>query len=165
VTPQEKAKDSRLKRIYCRDLAWYNNTFARQHGGCAICGRAPGTLGLFVDHDHHWVTKGMDSLEILRYKAYDKVFYTATAFKGTQDEITASGKTKGEVRKAIKRLLVGQSVRGLLCMICNRKIVGVIERFKVPIDNIHAYLHKHMKGYQYAVCFVNGQGEVTAPSV
>jgi hypothetical protein len=166
LTPQEKAKNSRLRRIYCRDLAWYRSTFAAQNGGCAICGRAPGTLGLFVDHDHHWVTDGMGSLEILKHKDMrGKVFYRATAFKDTKDEITTSGKTKGEVRKHIKRFLVGQSVRGLLCMVCNRKVVGVIERFKIPIGAIHAYLYKHMKGFQYAVSFINGQGEVAAPPV
>jgi hypothetical protein len=34
-----------------------------------------------------------------------------------------------------------ESVRGLLCGMCNRKIVGVIERFKVTPERIAAYLH------------------------
>ena len=34
-------------------------------------------------------------------------------------------------------------VRGLLCMICNRKILGCIERFKVPPMNIVNYLKKY----------------------
>jgi hypothetical protein len=33
-----------------------------------------------------------------------------------------------------------ESVRGLLCMMCNRKIVGVIERYKVKPARIAAYL-------------------------
>lgn len=33
-----------------------------------------------------------------------------------------------------------ESVRGLLCGMCNRKIVGVIERFKVTPERIAAYL-------------------------
>ena len=35
------------------DDATYYVMLAKQHGGCAICGRPPKTRRLHVDHDHH----------------------------------------------------------------------------------------------------------------
>ena len=71
----------------------YNKIFEEQGGVCKICGRAPKTVSLNVDHCH----------------AYEK----------------ATGKIK---------------IRGLLCGMCNRRIVGVIERFKVDAQKVADYL-------------------------
>lgn len=34
-------------------------------------------------------------------------------------------------------------VRGLLCMICNRKIVGLIERYKIPLKALIMYFRTY----------------------
>lgn len=39
----------------------------------------------------------------------------------------------------------GKCTRGLLCFICNKKVVGVIEKYKVPADKVAAYLTKYAK--------------------
>lgn len=33
-------------------------------------------------------------------------------------------------------------VRGLLCMTCNRKIIGLIEKYKIPVKRIVEYFQK-----------------------
>jgi hypothetical protein len=52
MTPQEKAKDRRLRRIYGITLAEYKKLLAVQSGVCFICGRAPAATALHVDHKH-----------------------------------------------------------------------------------------------------------------
>ncbi len=53
MTPAERARDRRLKRLYGIDSATYRRMLAAQNGGCAICGRAPKAgQNLYVDHDH-----------------------------------------------------------------------------------------------------------------
>jgi len=37
----------------------------------------------------------------------------------------------------------GKCVRGLLCMICNHKVIGMIEKFKIPPMAIVGYLNKY----------------------
>jgi hypothetical protein len=36
----------------------------------------------------------------------------------------------------------GRCNRGLLCMICNRKVIGVLERFAIPADRVAEYMAK-----------------------
>ena len=86
-SPKDKAADDRLRKLYGKSLAWYNEQLARQGGGCAICQRKPGRLRLAVDHNH---------------------------------------------RTSI--------VRGLLCMTCNRKVLGVIEKFRICPQWVIDYL-------------------------
>lgn len=79
-TAQEKARRSRLKRLYNITPEEYDLILEYQGGGCAICGRPPGKTRLAVDHNHtSGLTRGLlcwqhnaglakfgDSLEYLR---------------------------------------------------------------------------------------------------
>lgn len=49
---QEKAKDSRLKRVYGITLAEYNELLQHQDNKCYICHRPPINTTLAVDHKH-----------------------------------------------------------------------------------------------------------------
>lgn len=52
LTPQERAKDRRLRRIYGITWLEYCALLRAQKGGCAICGRKPTRNLLSVDHHH-----------------------------------------------------------------------------------------------------------------
>ncbi|MBV9043118.1 MAG: endonuclease VII domain-containing protein, partial [Acidimicrobiia bacterium] len=45
-------RKSHLKRTFGLSEADYERILASQDGGCAICGRLPGSRNLHVDHDH-----------------------------------------------------------------------------------------------------------------
>jgi Recombination endonuclease VII len=45
-------RDAHLRRTFGFSTAGYEALLAAQGGGCAICGRVPGTAALHVDHDH-----------------------------------------------------------------------------------------------------------------
>lgn len=54
MTPQEKRRDSHLKRTYGITLEDYTVLYKRQRGMCKVCRRSATSLGqtLSVDHDH-----------------------------------------------------------------------------------------------------------------
>lgn len=52
MTPQERARDARLKKLYGISSIEYEQILAWQGGVCAICGRPPKSRRLHVDHDH-----------------------------------------------------------------------------------------------------------------
>jgi len=45
-------RKSHLKRTFGLNEADYDRILAQQGGGCAICGRLPGSRNLHIDHDH-----------------------------------------------------------------------------------------------------------------
>ncbi|KKM07229.1 hypothetical protein LCGC14_1736070 [marine sediment metagenome] len=49
---KNKVASANLQRKYGITLADYDRMLKKQHGGCAICGRAPKTRRLDIDHDH-----------------------------------------------------------------------------------------------------------------
>lgn len=51
MTPAEKTKDARLRRIYGISLAQWQEILDYQGGGCAICGRSKGVV-FTTDHSH-----------------------------------------------------------------------------------------------------------------
>jgi hypothetical protein len=91
-TPQERARERRLQKLYKISASQADAMFERQGNKCKICGRRPKKVRLNIDHDHEAEKTG---------------------------------------------LLV---VRGALCGICNHKILGMIERYKVSPEAIVAYL-------------------------
>lgn len=52
MTPQEQARDARLRRLYGITSSDYDVILAWQNGRCAGCGTLPKSRRLHVDHDH-----------------------------------------------------------------------------------------------------------------
>jgi hypothetical protein len=91
-TPQERARERRLLKLYKISPEQADAMFASQGNKCKICGRRPKKVRLNIDHDH-------------------------------------AAEKQGKL-----------VVRGGLCSICNHKILGMIERYKVPPEAIVKYL-------------------------
>jgi hypothetical protein len=144
MSPKDRAADLRLRRIYGITLAEYNRKLKEQAGRCAICRRPPRKLRLGVDHNH-----AIERTKVLTAPANlpgGKAF-VASAFV-THDgksgvTVTGLAETKAEAIAQVKLKLKRRSVRGLLCMICNRKVLGSMERFKVRPDAVQQYLQYH----------------------
>ena len=107
MTPSEKARDARLRRIYKKTLAESKAELAEQGGGCAICGRS---AKQFIMNQDHW--------------------HGCCAAK----------------RKDKNKDYCGKCCRGQLCFLCNKYVIGVLERQKLPaielVEKILAYLKK-----------------------
>jgi hypothetical protein len=104
LTPSEKAKDARLRRIYKTTLDAVTAQLKEQGGGCAICGRSATKYIMNLDHSHDCC---------------------------------------GSKRKDKNKDYCGLCNRGLLCYICNRKVIGAIERWKklgVDVERAIEYL-------------------------
>ena len=111
----DRATDLRLIKEYGKGLAWYNEQFELQGGGCAVCGDPPGTRRLHVDHDHRW-TKVK-----IRPKNYPDCWQAEADYCGQQFYSTA--RTKSEALTEVKEKLKAASVRALLCHRCNRSLI------------------------------------------
>ena len=120
--------DLRLRRTFGITLDEYNVRLADQGGVCKICGRPPGTKRLAVDHDHKF---DRIKITIIKY---------GNAFKGSCPTFPSSvlirtyvGITKIEVRKSLRLYLRRKSIRGIICVNCNRglqKFYDKPERFE-----------------------------------
>jgi hypothetical protein len=49
---KDRAKDRDMHRMYGVGKAWYDALLEKQNGVCAICGKAPITNRLAIDHNH-----------------------------------------------------------------------------------------------------------------
>ena len=104
MTPSEKARDARLRRIYKKTLAESKAELAEQGGGCAICGRSAKQFIMNQDHAHDCC---------------------------------------GSKKKDKNKDYCGLCNRGQLCYLCNRKVVGAIERWAkwgVEVERVVEYL-------------------------
>ena len=153
MLPKERAADLRLQRLYGITLDEYNQQLKRQNGRCAICKRPPKRLRLAVDHNH---ATERSKITVSRRAVPLSYIWTATAYVGS-DIISAEGYDKATVTALVRAKLRRRSVRGLLCWVCNRKILGVMERFKVRPAAVAAYL----KQYDPSNPLVNSQQEMS----
>lgn len=142
LSKRDRAADLRLRRVYGKSLAWYNKQLKIQDGCCAICRRLPKKLRLAVDHNH-----AVERTQIKLFRSNPDDGWLASAFVTTDGktgiDVTGCGETKAEATAMVKLKLKCRSVRGLLCMICNRKVLGAMERFKVRPDAVRAYLEQY----------------------
>lgn len=126
---KDKAADLRLRRIFGITLAYYNNLLAAQHGVCKICGRPPNKVRLAVDHDHKF-----DRIKIITKLITDRNFKAvATAIAPNGVSICFFAATRKLARTMVHLALRKMSIRGLLCMNCNRglqKFYDKPERFE-----------------------------------
>ncbi len=104
MTPAERAKDKRLRRIYKTTLEAVQAQIKEQGGGCAICGRSAAKFIIYQDHAHDCC---------------------------------------GSKKKDKNKDYCGLCNRGQLCYLCNRKVVGAIERWEkwgVEVERVVEYL-------------------------
>lgn len=81
---------------------------------CMICGAAPKTRRLDTDHDHRFKNFKIHTLK----GAFSGVWWAGIP----ELAIGCSSGTRKEAREAVKLIAKGQSVRGVLCHLCNRGI-------------------------------------------
>jgi hypothetical protein len=133
---KDRAADLRLRRVFGITLVEYNNILAAQHGVCKICGRQPAKVRLAVDHDHRFdrikikISKFSNLFKGLAYNPFLNVF------------IELVHPNRKELRKLIKLMLRRRSIRGLLCMNCNRglqKFYDKPERFEAAAKYLREF--------------------------
>jgi Recombination endonuclease VII len=140
VTPEEKRLDGYYRRKFGWTLEEVNALDAKQNHVCAICHRPPGKVRLSLDHDHFF-----DRIKIFIERLRDWSF--AAFLNETDASAIAIGATRKEVRKNAKRVLRRRSVRGLLCLRCNKGL-QMFEDSKAPLspaerfDNAAKYLRQ-----------------------
>lgn len=128
-SPKEHQADLRLRRIFGITLDEYNIRLADQNGVCKICKRPPNKVRLAVDHDHK-----LDRIKIKTSITKDrhyKGFATAVAPNGKVIQFFAA--TRKLAKIAVHLVLRKMSIRGLLCVNCNRglqKFYDKPERFE-----------------------------------
>jgi hypothetical protein len=109
----DKEVNARLVRVYNITLVEYEVMLQDQDGCCAICYKEPTGKRLHVDHDHKFVRKRITASKLPSGK------WTASTSLLDPPHFEATGHTRSEAKKAVKRLLTRNANRGLLCWACN----------------------------------------------
>lgn len=145
MTPEEKRLDKYYLKKFGWTLAEIDAMFAAQGNVCAACKRPPGERRMSVDHDHRY-----DKVEIKVEKApattSDAGFYYAN-FRLHGQFRCLLGETRKSARLRVRQFLRRQSVRGGLCLRCNKGL-AMFEDSKAPLlpadrlDNLAAYLRR-----------------------
>ena len=146
---KDKAADSRLRRIFGITLVEYNIILADQGGVCKICGHPPRKVRLAVDHDHRF-----DRMKIAIYKDVDKFYWIADCIPFVMP--VGGFLTKLLAKTYVKLKLRRMSIRGLLCMNCNRglqKFYDKPERFEAAA----LYLREFERRIKYDENIINNR--------
>lgn len=146
LTPEEKRLDKYYLKKFGWTLAEVNAMFADQKNVCAACHRPPGERRMSVDHDHVYDRVKITVSRITEGQEHPFHFLgTATDHNGVFYSMYV--KTRKDARPAIRKLLRRVSVRGGLCLRCNKGL-AMFEDSKAPLppaerlDNLAAYLRK-----------------------
>ena len=122
---KEHAQDQRLQDKYGITLADRNTRIREQGNKCKCCGRPfDDKYKPFVDHFHFHI-------EVTRY--FDTFLNAESGWeaRGFDERLmlvcSQRAATKKAARSAVKKIMLPWSVRGCLCVKCNRGI-GAIER-------------------------------------
>lgn len=122
MTPEDKKLNSYYWRKFGWTLSEVNAMFEKQGNVCYICKRPPGERRMAVDHDHAY-----DRVKITVYK--DCGIYII----GARPYVMPLGYSdKKEGRHIVRNRLRRLSVRGGLCMRCNKGI-QMFEDSKAPL--------------------------------
>ena len=115
MTPKERAKDQRLRKLYRWTLEMYNRLGEIQGWRCAACGRSAKNMPLNLDHHH---------FKIEAHRSEEGNWYAFTRTNGIY--VDAIARTKTEAVGVVRERALPLSVRGLLCpgryAGCNRKL-------------------------------------------
>lgn len=111
---------------------------ALQHGVCKICGRPPKKVRLAVDHDHRF-----DRVKItVKLTTIGTFKYVANAVAPNGRRICWFAGTRKLARVSVHLELRKLSIRGLLCMNCNRglqKFYDKPERFEAAASYLREF--------------------------
>lgn len=125
MTPEQK-----LNKYYLKKFGWTSTEvdalFASQGSVCKICGRPPGVRRLNLDHDH-----AFDKIKLWIERLRD--WNWAAFLNPTDASCIAIGDTKKQARENGRRELRRRSVRGGLCLRCNKGI-QMFEDSKAPLS-------------------------------
>jgi hypothetical protein len=114
-------EDLRLRKVYGISLDQYNEILAKQGGVCKICGRPPKNNRLSVDHDHRVRRikfKPIRSFSPWGFCVEARESYAQANSMLPEDRCYAE--LKCDALQRVEKLLKLKSVRGLLCVNCNR---------------------------------------------
>ena len=125
---KDHAADLRLRRVFGITLDEYNIRLAKQNGVCKICLRPPNKVRLAVDHDH-----AFDRIKIKITKLVSGKFHAVANNDDLNVYIMEVNPDRKKLRSMVHLMLRRMSIRGLLCMNCNRglqKFYDKPERFE-----------------------------------
>ena len=129
--------DKRLRKTYGITLYEYNALLAAQGDGCSICGAAPVTRALHVDHDH---ALARTKIRVKKMQFSGLSLWHAEARRdGNIFEATEA--TRQKAIENVRSGLLRRSIRGLVCHRCNRGLQmfsDVVER----LESAAAYLRR-----------------------
>ena len=126
MTPEEKRLDKYYQKKFDWSLQEVDALFANQDNLCAICHRPAGKYRLSLDHDH-----AFDRVKIAVCKRKDEQYWVAEAMPFIPPYGGYS--TRKEAKDFIRRKLRRMSVRGGLCLRCNKGI-QMFEDSKAPLS-------------------------------
>jgi hypothetical protein len=125
MTDKEKAADKYYQKNFGITLAEYNELLARQGGVCKGCARPPGKTRLSLDHDHRF-----DRIQIKSRKLGN--IWNIIVVKLSGEKETFNVHNKKVFIEESKRMFRRQSIRGILCLRCN-KALALLEDSKAPL--------------------------------
>lgn len=134
LTPEQRdqAANTRLLRTYGITLHDYNSLLAAQGGKCAICRKPMGETRLHTDHCHRFAKQ----YKVAAHKVdtgSGKMWFAFTQHRSGSNILAsfyaeAMLRSHSEAIRKVKQFIKARTVRGLLCMHCNRGLRYFFDR-------------------------------------